>query len=590
MATKKQEPTTAAGVQLADLHRIPGLVIEGGKRPLGLLLQDHGDTYQPQIALWVDSETGMVLGTAPIDPRQSADGGVSEAVGALVGALTGPLPGLPTAATGATSSRKGRKAAHNGGTPLGLPERVRVNDTALDPAIRGVLGPLGVEVEYRASLPSFDEAFASLSESLGANPDGSPPKSFAWDIDSALLPPLFKAAAAYARLAPWQYMPDHPPLAVDLGREGPEDGVETLYVSILGAAGEVFGASFYFDLDGLRTHMREGAAMMADDPRVDAMIDQMRQAGAPVDEVPPEMLRTMVGGLLRQGDLGQIRVESSDLMAEEAMQRAQVDALVFSFDPADELNPTYLQWLEEQGIKVGKRQQLPSFFRSLAGQEPRDMTGRETRALTLGIEAVSAFFKQHGTMLRSGFIPVEAMTIEARVGSGQEKRTVAVTFPAPGFDWDEDDLPPATPEQAATLYRFQVKLAWRKTTWRRIEMRGDQTLQDLHNAIQDAFEWDDDHLYAFFLSGRAWDSSTEYASPFNDDAERFASEYRLAWLPLRPKQQFLYIFDFGDELRHLIKVEAIVPNGVQEGMEYPRITERQGENEPQYPGAEEWEE
>ncbi len=49
-------------------------------------------------------------------------------------------------------------------------------------------------------------------------------------------------------------------------------------------------------------------------------------------------------------------------------------------------------------------------------------------------------------------------------------------------------------------YRFRVELEWREEVWRNIEIRGDQTLNDLHYAIQAAFNWDDDHLYAFFLS------------------------------------------------------------------------------------------
>jgi hypothetical protein len=38
--------------------------------------------------------------------------------------------------------------------------------------------------------------------------------------------------------------------------------------------------------------------------------------------------------------------------------------------------------------------------------------------------------------------------------------------------------------------------------WRRIECTQEQTLHDLHLAIQSAFELDNDHLYAFFLNNR----------------------------------------------------------------------------------------
>jgi hypothetical protein len=48
----------------------------------------------------------------------------------------------------------------------------------------------------------------------------------------------------------------------------------------------------------------------------------------------------------------------------------------------------------------------------------------------------------------------------------------------------------------------------------------------------------------------------------------------------------MYIFDFGDELRHTVTLEAITPGGVTPGATYPRITETHGENVPQYANAE----
>jgi hypothetical protein len=133
---------------------------------------------------------------------------------------------------------------------------------------------------------------------------------------------------------------------------------------------------------------------------------------------------------------------------------------------------------------------------------------------------------------------------------------------------------------ASTVYRFHIAVEPEREVWRRIEMRGDQTLHDFHNAIQDAFEWDDDHLYAFYLSGKAWDEDTAYERPFTEG--RSAGSVRLEHLPLHARQRFLYIFDFGDEWRHTIKVEAIVPGGVESGQRYPRFTERHGDAIPQY--------
>ena len=44
----------------------------------------------------------------------------------------------------------------------------------------------------------------------------------------------------------------------------------------------------------------------------------------------------------------------------------------------------------------------------------------------------------------------------------------------------------------------------------------------------------------------------------------------------------LYIFDFGDELHHLVQLEAIQPGGVETLKHYPRITEQQAKAPPQY--------
>jgi hypothetical protein len=576
MAGKKHRTgATAAGRGSAAARP----VIEGGIRTLDAMVDEPSGPYQPEIALWVDASSGMVVATELLDPRESPEHRLQTAAAALVATLKQPPGRSARRADGARPERT------NAGVILfhtGAPARVLVNDAALAAAVREALGQTDVPVEVRASLPTLEEAFASISESL------STPVS--WMADERLLPPLFEAATAFERAAPWEYMSDYPPLAVELGDAGPEDGVDALYISILGAAGEVYGAACYYDSDGLRQHLREGMGAAVDDSEIDAALEELRRTGAPpVDAVPPEMLRTLVGGLLSRAD--QVAQQAGVGGQEDesfALPGTAVDAIVFSLTPVEETDPRYVQWLAEHGFRR-KTGLIPTFFRSKEDGETRDLNDRETRAMTGVLQALNTFFTRHQTTLQEELPPEEPLTLAARIGAGNQKRTAMVTFPAPGFDWEEDPLPPATPEQVATLYRFRVTFRGQHTIWRRIELRGDQTLEDLHYAIQEAFGWDDDHLYSFFLSGRAWDDASEYTSPFGE-GERQVDEYRLAMLPLKPRQQFLYIFDYGDELRHLIKLEAIIPGGVQDPEVYPQITERHGENEPQYPDLEEEEE
>jgi len=245
---------------LARLPRHPDLVIEGGKREMGIYTRDGDGLVRPQIALWADAASGFVLATTLINPEQSSDSGIGEAVEALLAALA------PSTQTGQPSAkgagRLGQPAVFAGllgpGLAGGLPGRVRVAGADLAAAVETVLGPLGVAVEQAAELPAFEAIYQSFAERMGAGEDAEPPEPFAWDIDPAVVGPLYKAAASYARRAPWELLLDHPPLAVELGAAGPEPGVETLYASILGGGEEVFGVALYYSAEGYRRTASRG--------------------------------------------------------------------------------------------------------------------------------------------------------------------------------------------------------------------------------------------------------------------------------------------------------------------------------------------
>ena len=148
---------------------------------------------------------------------------------------------------------------------------------------------------------------------------------------------------------------------------------------------------------------------------------------------------------------------------------------------------------------------------------------------------------------------------------------------------------------------FKVKLTHDKRVWRTIELLGSQTLDDLHGAIQAAFDFDADHLYSFFMSGKAWDlSDFEYHHPDADpqtplwttirtlmatirgihpEPRRPATAVRLDALHLKPKQRFLYLFDYGDEWRFDVE---FVGEGTPETADYPRLVDARGEAPAQY--------
>jgi hypothetical protein len=127
---------------------------------------------------------------------------------------------------------------------------------------------------------------------------------------------------------------------------------------------------------------------------------------------------------------------------------------------------------------------------------------------------------------------------------------------------------------------------------RTIQIRGDQTLDDLHEAIYDAFGRDDPHLYEFQFGKRPMDrKGPRYimpevmGDPLGENDQAATTATRIDQLGLKPRQSFFYWFDFGDDWWHKVtvkKIEDEAPKG-----KYPKVVARVGENPPQYP---EWDE
>lgn len=586
------KPPRLTNAQRARLKRLPrrlNLILEGGIRPLSIQIPGEAHGVHPLVAMWVDGMTGAVRGHTLVSPEDSADAGVNAALRVLVFACADPLhlPGQLRASGGMDA--RGEPAALDGpALEPGMPAKIVVDDPALAQAIRAYFEGIEVRVEVADQIPAFAAAMASLDEYMTAETEEVP---FAWEIDPALVPPLYKAAVAYWKRKAWEYMPDYPPVAVNLGEHGPRDGVSTLYASIMGAQELVTGVAFYYTPEAIERVANAEPDIAVSKAEIDDALNMLMNFGSPAKGIPKDVLREAVGAAIEQ--------EQAEKDLDWVMHE---DGLVVFFSPDDETSDSYGEWLTAHKVKGPSRSAVPSFHRTGSG-DPRPPDARETQALTLALEGLAQFFGQHGRTLRDDYLLEEGVSSRALVGEGATRALVEVSFPAEGFNldeeedgenldderWDADGMgerteeppPPASIAGASTLYRFQVAVEPDREVWRRIEMRGDQTLHDLHYAIQDAFEWDDDHLYAFYLSGKAWDEDTEYQRPFSEG--RSAGRARLEHLPLHARQRFLYIFDFGDEWRHSIKLEAIVPGGVESGQRYPRVTDRQGDAIPQYP-------
>jgi hypothetical protein len=133
-------------------------------------------------------------------------------------------------------------------------------------------------------------------------------------------------------------------------------------------------------------------------------------------------------------------------------------------------------------------------------------------------------------------------------------------------------LPPLPEWAATTVHRVKVSLHGAKPpVWRRLEVPSDLPLSMLHEGLQTAFGWFDCHPHLFETAcGEAGD-------PAHDDlwAQR-ADESAVALAQVAPavKDTVGYVYDFGDQWRHDIVVEAILP--AAPGVRYPRCTAARG--------------
>lgn len=135
-------------------------------------------------------------------------------------------------------------------------------------------------------------------------------------------------------------------------------------------------------------------------------------------------------------------------------------------------------------------------------------------------------------------------------------------------DFDHDSV--AT--SSSSVMTLEVKLG---TYWKvELECLDSFSLYELHDAIQDAVGFDDDHLYEFYVArGERNRNRIEYP-----DMNICLSEI----FPLPPKNHLHYLFDYGDCWMFRIGRTRKKIKDPENGVEYPVVIKETGEKPIQY--------
>lgn len=150
------------------------------------------------------------------------------------------------------------------------------------------------------------------------------------------------------------------------------------------------------------------------------------------------------------------------------------------------------------------------------------------------------------------------------------------------------------------IYQFKVSIIGIPKLYRTIEVSENCTFDDFHEAIFEAFDRYDEHLYSFFITGkdtkniRTIIDSPEITHPYNLESKinfgepkdsKSSTQIQISDVNLKKKDIIHYLFDFGDEWWHRIRVENILETKSRKRIAH--IIKAVGEAPPQYPDYDE---
>ncbi len=122
---------------------------------------------------------------------------------------------------------------------------------------------------------------------------------------------------------------------------------------------------------------------------------------------------------------------------------------------------------------------------------------------------------------------------------------------------------PKATRATGKVYQLKITLKDIKPpVWRRL-LVPDCSLEELHEVIQVVMGWENYHLYDFEVGGR------HYTDPRGmDDLDMGdAGKVKLSGVAPEGKAKLSYTYDFGDDWRHEVLVEKVVPP--EDGQKYP---------------------
>jgi len=120
------------------------------------------------------------------------------------------------------------------------------------------------------------------------------------------------------------------------------------------------------------------------------------------------------------------------------------------------------------------------------------------------------------------------------------------------------------------VYKFRVILDTEEDIFRDIAILEDDTLEDLHNAIVNAFDFDGLEIASFYTCDNQWNQDEEISLFDTGDVpgeQKIMSDYPLSEILNKENTKIIYVYDFLNMWTFLVELAAI--EDIVAGETYP---------------------
>jgi len=128
------------------------------------------------------------------------------------------------------------------------------------------------------------------------------------------------------------------------------------------------------------------------------------------------------------------------------------------------------------------------------------------------------------------------------------------------------------------IYKFRAILDAEEDVFRDIAIRDEDTLEDLHNALVNAFGFDGLEVASFYTCDDQWNQEEEIPMFDTGDVpgeQKIMSDYALDQLLSEDQTKIIYVYDFINMWTFLVELAAVEEAEI--GITYPNLLFSHGE-------------